>query len=379
MAALPRESSGTPTAHSTPGVPITLHGFIDLLDAINCGALLVNRSGAIEYANDRLCQMLGQPRDALIGRLAESLYTSQTAIDFVRARQQDFDQAHEGEFFLPAADGSELPVIISGRPLGTTAPMSNHRLITTIDISGQKKAEARAIEEYETISTLSDTVLEQALDLKRYSQKLEDKVRERTAELHDANMEAIYMLAVASEAKDADTGAHVRRIENYTRLLAAEMGVPENLAERFGYSAILHDVGKMRVPDRILKKPGPLDAGERNEMKLHCITGERILSRKPFFEIARQIARSHHENWDGSGYPDGLAGEAIPLSARIVHLADVFDALTSARIYKPSWPPEQAVAAILENAGKQFDPMVVGAFKSLVTAHRFTATAALAK
>jgi len=353
-----------------------IRGFVQLLDAINCGALLVDRSGKIEYANDRLCQMLGRPRDQLIGRQTESLYSSQAAIDFIRTRQHEFDQAHEGEFFLPAADGSELPVIISGRPLGTTAPMSDYRLITTIDISGQKKAEARAIEEYETISTLSDTVLEQALELKRYSQKLEDKVRERTAELHDANMEAIYMLAVASEAKDADTGAHVRRIEHYTRMLATEMGVPPNIAELYGYSAILHDVGKMQVPDHILKKPGPLDTGERAEMKLHCITGERILSRKPFFEIARQIARSHHENWDGSGYPDGLAGEAIALPARIVHLADVFDALTSARVYKPPWPPEQAIAAILEESDRQFDPMAVRAFKSLLDTGRFTAAVA---
>ncbi len=353
-----------------------VHGLIDLLDALNCGALLVNRAGNIEYANDRLCQMIGQSRDRIVGRQTESLYTSQTAIDFIRSRQLEFDQAYEGEFVLPTAGGGELPVIISGRPLGAAAPLSDYRLITAIDISGQKKAEARALEEYETISTLSDTVLEQALELKRYSQKLEDKVRERTAELHDANMESIYMLAVASEAKDADTGAHVRRIEHYTRLLAQEMGVPANIAEMYGYSAILHDVGKMQVPDHILKKPGPLDTGERAEMKLHCITGERILSKKPFFEIARQIARSHHENWDGSGYPDGLRGEAIPLPARIVHLADVFDALTSPRVYKPSWPPEQAVGNILEGKGSHFDPTVVDAFKSLVESQRLTASPA---
>ncbi|HKQ47461.1 MAG TPA: HD domain-containing phosphohydrolase [Phycisphaerae bacterium] len=348
-----------------------IHGLINLLDALNCGALLVNRSGSIEYANDRLCQMIGRSRDQLIGRKTESLYSTEAAIDFLRSRLHNFDEAHEGEFFLPAADGSELPVIISGRPLGSAAPLADHRLITAIDISAQKKAELRSREEYETISTLSDTILEQAIDLKHYSQKLEEKVRERTAELHDANMEAIYMLAVASEAKDADTGAHVRRIEHYTRTLALEMGVPPARAEEFGYAAILHDVGKMQVPDHILKKPGPLDKTERTEMMLHCITGERILSKKPFFETARQIARSHHENWDGSGYPDGLRGEAIPLPARIVHLADVFDALTSARVYKPPWPPDKAVTAITEGGGTQFDPSVVSAFKALVDTNRF--------
>src|SRR4029077_11350400 len=144
-------------------------------------------------------------------------------------------------------------------------------------------------------------VLEQALDLKHYSKELEQRVKDRTADLHAANMDAIYMLAEAAEAKDHDTGRHVRRIQAYSRALALQLGIKDAEAEEIGYSAILHDVGKLHVPDRILAKPGPLDRDERNEMEQHTIVGEKILSPRPFFAQSRQIARSHHENWDGSG------------------------------------------------------------------------------
>src|SRR5206468_3740819 len=137
--------------------------------------------------------------------------------------------------------------------------------------------------------------------------------RGRTAERHEANMDAIYMLAVASESKDEDTGAHVRRLERYSRTLARELGFGEREAETVGYSAILHDIGKIHVPDHILKKPGPLTDDERRVIQEHTLAGEHILSVKPFFHMARRIARHHHENWDGSGYPDRAAGADIPV------------------------------------------------------------------
>jgi|CXWL01.1.fsa_nt_gi PAS domain S-box-containing protein len=348
-----------------------LNTTVRLLDALNCGALLIDRSGRIDHANKRLCEMMQLSADQIIGRKVIDFYPTDEGKNFIAQRLAAFDQAHEGEFFLPRPDGSQLPVIISSRPLGPTPPLSEHRLITAIDVAGQKKAEQRLQEEYSEIAKLSDTVLEQALALKRYNQTLEDRVRERTIDLHDANMDSIYMLAVASEAKDQDTGAHVRRIERYTRLLAEELGLANAEADRIGFSAILHDVGKMLVPDQILKKPGPLERDERGQMQLHAIAGERILSSKPFFETARRIARSHHENWDGSGYPDGLAGEAIPLPARIVHLADVFDALTSQRVYKPPWPAPRAVQTIVAESGKAFDPKIVSAFESLIKQGKF--------
>ena len=349
-----------------------INGLGTMLDALHCGAAVIDRAGRLVYVNDRLCEMMSRPRETLIDRPAESFYEDETAKNFLRERMAAFGEAHEGEFHLPRADGQKIPVILSGRPLGDEPPQNDYRLITIVDISAQKKADADRREEVETISRLSDTVLTQALDLKRYNERLEQRVRERTRELHEANMEAIYMLAVASEAKDTDTGAHVRRIEQLSRSIAEAMGLSEYEAEEIGYSAILHDVGKMLVPDSILKKPGPLDDLERDAMRLHAVGGERILSKKPFFEIARLIARSHHENWDGSGYPDGLDGASIPLPARIVHLADVFDALTSQRVYKPPWTPEEAVKTIHDGAGRMFDPEVVRAFTSLVASGKFS-------
>lgn len=345
---------------------------VSLLDALNVGAFLIHRDGRIKYANARLCEMAGRPAADLIGREVASLYATIEGQEAIDRRLSEFDKPHEGEFSLPHRDGRDIPIIVSGRPLGAAPPQSDYRLVTVVDITGQKRAESDAQEEFQVISRLSDTVIAQALELKRGNERLEEKVRERTRELHEANMEAIYMLAVASEAKDLDTGAHVRRIQHYVHLLSRELGLSEHVAEEFGYSAILHDVGKMQVPDSILKKPGPLSGDERQKMQLHCIAGERILSRKPFFEIARQIARSHHENWNGSGYPDGLAGEAIPLAARIVHLADIFDALTSERVYKAPWPPDQAADEIIAERGAFFDPNVVGAFESLRATGRFT-------
>jgi len=355
----------------TQGNCDTLDGLASLLDAINCGALLVDRAGRIAYANHRLCNMIGLDPPAVVGRTVDSFYDDPEAKSFLAARLADFDVAYEGEFYLPRADGGRMSVILSGKPIAARSSEQNLRLLTVIDISAQKLAEERLKEENASIAQLSDVVIEQAIELKRYSERLEERVQARTKELHEANMEAIYMLAVASEAKDTDTGAHVRRIEHLTRAIARSMGLSYAEAEQMGYSAILHDVGKMLVPDRILKKPGPLDPLERHEMEEHAAAGERILSRKQFFETARQIARSHHENWDGSGYPDRLAGADIPLAARIVHLADVYDALTSPRVYKEPWPHEQAARFIEENSGRHFDPDVVRAFKSLVDSGTF--------
>ena len=138
-------------------------------------------------------------------------------------------------------------------------------------------------------------------------------------------------------------------------------------------SSILHDVGKIHVPDSILKKPGPLTPEERSEMQLHTLAGERIISNEPFFEVARAIARNHHEDFNGGGYPDGLAGARIPRASRIVHLADVYDALTSRRVYKPAWPKQEALDSILKNRGRQFDPDVVDAFVALYRRRAFDA------
>ncbi|MBX3396843.1 MAG: HD domain-containing protein [Phycisphaerae bacterium] len=342
--------------------------------ALNCGALMINRAGTIVHANDRFGEICSMPKSEIVGRPLESLYEIEADVSFIRDRIARFDTAFEDEFHVARPDGTRVPVIISSRPLGNADVVASfYKVITVIDITPQKRMEDRLTEDYRQIAKLSDTVLEQAIELKHHSERLEQKVRERTRELHEANMDAIYMLAVASEAKDQDTGSHVLRIRRYTELLALELGLPAATADRFGYSAILHDVGKMIVPDEVLKKPGPLTPEERRIIESHTLAGERILSNSPFFEIARLIARSHHENWDGTGYPDALANEAIPFAARIVRLADVYDALLSPRVYKPAWRPEDAVAVVRKGRGNLFDPAICDVFLRIQDTHAFQA------
>ncbi len=342
-----------------------LTDYAALLDALNCGAILVDRGGHVVHANAAFTDLLGEPADSFDGRTLLEIGCESGDCGALVPLLQNFDDPHEIERALPRRDGTRVTVIVSGRPLAGPVPLPSHRLVTVVDITAQKNAENRYAEQYRNLVRLSDTVLEQALELKSLNTTLEERVRQRTAELREANLESIYMLAVAGEAKDSDTGAHIRRIEHYSAALARMAGQNAEEAERIGYSSILHDVGKLLVPDEVLKKPGPLTEEERRTMELHTIVGEKILSPKPFFTLARQIARSHHENWDGSGYPDGLTGEAIPYPARIVRLVDVFDALTSSRVYKDAWTPGDALRAIRADAGKLFDPDLTAAFVGL--------------
>jgi response regulator RpfG family c-di-GMP phosphodiesterase len=201
--------------------------------------------------------------------------------------------------------------------------------------------------------------------LQSFNESLEKMVGYRTMKLNEANMEAIMMLAVASEFRDTDTGNHVRRIADYTRELALAMNYSESRAEEISHSSILHDVGKISVVDAILKKEGKLTPEEFTAMKEHAVNGESIISKSDFFKTAREVARSHHEKFDGTGYPDGLSDLNIPLAARITAVADVFDALTTRRVYKEAWSEEDAMEHLLKHSGKHFDPMVVDAFETL--------------
>ena len=188
---------------------------------------------------------------------------------------------------------------------------------------------------------------------------------ETNLRLKDINIEAIRMLARACEVRDEDTGNHVLRIDYYTTALAREMGLNESFIDNIGPSSVLHDIGKIHIPDFVLKKEGPFTVEDRGIMKKHPLHGERILGNTLFFQMAGEIARWHHENWDGTGYPDGLKGKAIPLSARIVRLADTYDSLIMKRPYKQPWPEDVAYKEIIINSGVYFDPEVVDAFKRL--------------
>ncbi|MEA2312808.1 MAG: hypothetical protein QOE28_2776 [Solirubrobacteraceae bacterium] len=180
----------------------------------------------------------------------------------------------------------------------------------------------------------------------------------------DSQLEVIQRLAIAAEYRDDDTGEHTRRVADLAAMIAAALGMSDEHVLLLRRAAPLHDVGKIGIPDSILLKPGRLTPEEFTEMKTHTTLGAGMLAggRGALLEMAEAIALTHHERWDGSGYPNGLAGEAIPLTGRIVVVADVFDALTHARPYKPAWFLEDAVREIAAQAGRQFDPTAVDAF-----------------
>jgi CHASE2 domain/HD domain len=201
-----------------------------------------------------------------------------------------------------------------------------------------------------------------------YNQRLEEEVSARTEELRQTQLEIVSRLGRAVESRDADTGVHVDRMSTLSHRLALAIGMPAAEADVLRHAAVLHDVGKLGIPDRILRKSGPLDDAERALMQTHAAVGADILAGSPsaLVQLAAVIARSHHERWDGSGYPDGLRAEEIPLAARICALCDVFDALLSERSYKPAWPLERALDEIAAQRGRQFDPTLVDAFLALV-------------
>jgi putative two-component system response regulator len=196
------------------------------------------------------------------------------------------------------------------------------------------------------------------------NRSLEDKVKEQTGEIFQTRLEIIQRLGRAAEYKDNETGHHIMRISHYCRILAREYGLDRDTSELIFQASPMHDIGKIGIPDHILLKPGRLNEEEWKIMKSHAEIGARIIGRHAsrLLQYARIIALSHHEKWDGTGYPKGLAGEDIPLLGRVVAIADVYDALITERVYKKAWPVDKAVNYIRDNAGVFFDPQLVDCF-----------------
>ncbi len=186
--------------------------------------------------------------------------------------------------------------------------------------------------------------------------------------LYQSQLETIYRLAITAEYRDQhDTAIHLRHISEYSELLAKAMGLDLKLVENIKYASPLHDIGKVAISDSILLKPAKLTPEEFEEMKKHTLYGAKILSnaKSHLLQVACRIAQSHHEKYDGTGYPYKIKGDAIPIEARIVSVADVFDALCMTRVYKPGWDPQKAKEYIISEKGKSFDPQVVDAFEEV--------------
>ena len=194
----------------------------------------------------------------------------------------------------------------------------------------------------------------------------------RMEELRATRLEIVQRLGLAAEYKDNETGLHVIRMSHFSRILGIAAGLSEVEADDLLHAAPMHDVGKIGIPDRILQKPGPLEPEEWKVMQSHVTIGAEIIGEHEggMLELARQIALTHHEKYDGSGYPRGLRGEEIPLAGRIVAIADVFDALTSKRPYKRAWTEEEALTFLREQKGRHFDPALVDLFLEQMDAVR---------
>jgi two-component system response regulator RpfG len=197
---------------------------------------------------------------------------------------------------------------------------------------------------------------------------LADEVKLATAEIRRREQETILRLTRATEHRDKETKNHVVRMGHYARLLAKALGLPDEQQELLFVAAPMHDVGKVAVPDRILLKRGKLEGEEWEIMKGHARAGYDILSGSdsPLIKLAAEIALTHHEKWDGGGYPDGLAGDAIPLPGRICAIGDVFDALLSVRPYKPAWPISRVKEQLRRGRGNHFDPLLLDAFLDIM-------------
>ncbi|MET0981591.1 MAG: two-component system response regulator [Telluria sp.] len=198
----------------------------------------------------------------------------------------------------------------------------------------------------------------------------------RMDELKASRLAIVQRLGLAAEYKDNETGLHVIRMSHFARILGLAAGMGEQEADDLLHAAPMHDVGKIGIPDRILQKAGPLDADEWKIMQSHATIGAEIIGQhgSGMLQLAHDIALTHHEKYDGSGYPKGLAGDAIPLTGRIVAIADVFDALTSIRPYKRAWSEEEAVDYLVQQKGKHFDPALVDLFVAQLPAIRTVRT-----
>ena len=273
------------------------------------------------------------------------------------------------DVMMPDMDGYAVCRHLKENPLTRRIPVI---FVTTRgEIEDEAAGFACGAVDYLTKPVSSSIVLARVrahLALYDQSRVLADKIRERTAELNETRLEIVRRLGRAAEYRDNETGMHVIRMSCYSQIIASEHGLPDGEAELILHSAPMHDVGKIGVPDRVLLKPGKLNDEEWNIMRSHCDIGYKILGDHPceLLKTAAVAAYTHHEKWDGSGYPRQLKQENIPLIGRIMAVADVFDALTSVRPYKKAWPVEDAVAEIQKCSGSHFDPALVDAFSKRI-------------
>lgn len=314
-------------------------------------------------------------------RLLEKILTAEghaNIVSTVDPREvEELYQQHQSDLILldinmPHMDGFEVMQRLKAQHgqdlapiLVLTAQNAQEFRIKALQ-SGARDYVAKPFDRYELavrVRNLLEIQLSHRVLLDQNSQ-LEKRVLERTRQLHDTRLQVVRRLGRAAEYRDNETGMHILRMSKITALLGREIGLDDYQCELLLHASPMHDIGKIGIPDHILLKPGKLDPDEWEIMKGHARIGADILSgdESDMMTMAREIALTHHEKWDGSGYPNGCSGEQIPLAGRIVAVADVFDALTSVRPYKKAWPVAEAVEFMQKESGRHFQPLLIEQF-----------------
>ncbi len=322
----------------------------------------------VVFVNEAYTRLTGYSPDDVLGKTHQVLIreTDRSQIETIRTALTTWMSAHL-ELLTHRKDGSAFWAEWHIIPIADKAGQYSHWVVIQRDISQQKETEEALRVSKEAQKTF----------LEDQNTVLKEKVEERTKDLDSARLEILVKLSRAAEFRDDDTGQHTERVGHLSALLARALGLPEDDVELIRLSAPLHDIGKMGIADAILLKPEKLTPEEYTIMQAHTTIGGEILSKSQsaLLQSAETIARSHHESWDGSGYPLGLHGEDIPLPGRIVTVADVFDALTHVRPYKKAWSVVDATNEIQRLQGSKFDPKVVEAFLLLPKAGAWQDTA----
>lgn len=276
------------------------------------------------------------------------------------------------DYMMPRLDGLQFLEVFRSLPGRATIPVIMITADVQLDVRHQALQSSandfltKPVDKTELRARVTNmlTLRNAQLQLANRADQLAEEIKISAIKDEARDLESILRLARAAEHRDPETGAHLTRLSHYAKLLARNLGLSVMEQDLVRDAAPMHDIGKVGIPDRILLKPGRLDDEEMAIMRSHAQIGADILkeSNSPLMQAAAAIALSHHEKFDGSGYPYGLKAEQIPLYGRIIAVADVFDALTSARVYKPAWELDRAVAMIREGAGTHFDPACVNAF-----------------
>ncbi|HEX8552315.1 MAG TPA: HD domain-containing phosphohydrolase [Abditibacteriaceae bacterium] len=301
------------------------------------------------------------------------VYDSREVLSFVEGETPDIVLL---DWMMPHLNGLDVLRQLQHQECARYLPI----LVLTADVTAQTREEALAggakdfltkpFDQAEVLLRVKNLLETRFLHLAQQEQNrsLEERVLERTRDLENSQAEMLQRLAQAAEFRDDDTGQHTQRVGELAGRLAAVIGLDADTIALIRRAAPLHDVGKIGISDAILLKPGKLSPEEFVVMKTHAQIGAALLKdgHSPLVQIAETIAFSHHERWDGGGYPQGLRGEEIPIEGRILAIVDVFDALTNERPYKKAWSVEQALEEIERNAGTQFDPAAVAAFLQMM-------------